>query len=178
MADTENGRCMLTDETADYTKEMDRHYCDSWSVHRWSLCVSWFVLMCQLIIIDFRMLATIFCVISARAVSQAWTGNRRTDSAATALFATLATRMFPLPWMITACFSASWQIALLSMTKYFAPTVHVTDLVWIISSQHFYLKRPYSIASLQYSSMPHNASLQINAEGYKSIQNQNWSLFA
>ena len=34
------------------------HYFDYWSVHRWSMCKSWFVLMCQLNIVLFGIFAT------------------------------------------------------------------------------------------------------------------------
>ena len=49
---------MLTVERADYTQEMDCHYFNSWSVHIWSVCKSWFVLMGQLNIVVFEIFAT------------------------------------------------------------------------------------------------------------------------
>ena len=49
---------MLTVERADYTQEMDCHYFNSWSVHRWSVCKSWLVLMCRLNIVVFGIFAT------------------------------------------------------------------------------------------------------------------------
>ena len=48
-------------------------------------------------------------VLSARAVGRAWTGNNRTDSPSNRFYASLATRMFPLPWIKTVFFSAFWQ---------------------------------------------------------------------
>ena len=49
---------MLTVERADYTQEMDCHYFNSWSVHRWTVCKSWLVLMGQLNIVVFGIFAT------------------------------------------------------------------------------------------------------------------------
>ena len=49
---------MLTVERADYTQEMDCHYFNSWSVHRWMVCKSWLVLMGQLNIVVFGIFAT------------------------------------------------------------------------------------------------------------------------
>ena len=49
---------MLTVERADYTQEMDYHYFNSWSVHRWSVCKSCLVLMGQLNIVVFEIFAT------------------------------------------------------------------------------------------------------------------------
>ena len=49
---------MLTVERADFPKGTDCHYVDSWSVHRWSVCKSWLVLMCQLNIVVFGIFAT------------------------------------------------------------------------------------------------------------------------
>ena len=49
---------MLTVERADYTQEVDCHYFNSWSVHRWSVCESWLVLMGQLNIVVFEIFAT------------------------------------------------------------------------------------------------------------------------
>ena len=46
-------------------------------------------------------------VFSARAVGRAWTGNSRTDS----FYASLATRMFPLPWIKTVFFFCILTIA-------------------------------------------------------------------
>ena len=48
-------------------------------------------------------------VLSARAVGRAWTGNSRTDSPSNRFYASLATRMFHLPWIKTVFFSAFWQ---------------------------------------------------------------------
>ena len=67
-------------------------------------------------------------VLSARAVGRAWTGNSQTDSPSNHFYASLATRMFPLPWIKTVCFlhsdnrttADSWQCC---------TTVHFTDLV-------------------------------------------------
>ena len=47
--------------------------------------------------------------LSARAVGRAWTGNSRTDSPSNQFYASLATRMFPFPWIKTVCLSAFWQ---------------------------------------------------------------------
>ena len=49
---------MLTVERADYTQEMDCHYFNSWSVHRWGVCKSLLVLMGQLNIVVFGTFAT------------------------------------------------------------------------------------------------------------------------
>ena len=49
---------MLTVERANYKQEMDCHYFNSWSVHSWSVCKSWFVLMCRLNIVVFGVFAT------------------------------------------------------------------------------------------------------------------------
>ena len=43
-------------------------------------------------------------VFSARAVGRAWTGNSRTDSPSNRFYASLATRMFPLPRIKTVFF--------------------------------------------------------------------------
>ena len=43
-------------------------------------------------------------VLSARAVGRAWTENSRTDSPSNRFHASLATRMFPLPWIKTVFF--------------------------------------------------------------------------
>ena len=51
---------MLTVERADYTQEMDCHYFNSWSVHRWSICKSWLVLTGQLNIVVFGIFAVSF----------------------------------------------------------------------------------------------------------------------
>ena len=48
-------------------------------------------------------------VLSARAVGRAWTGNSRTDSPSNRFYASLATRMFPFPWIKTVFISAFWQ---------------------------------------------------------------------
>ena len=48
-------------------------------------------------------------VLSARAVGRAWTGNSRTDRPSNRFYASLATRMFPLPWIKTVFCSAFWQ---------------------------------------------------------------------
>ena len=84
---------MLTVERADYTQEMDCHYFNSWSVHRWSVSKSWLVLMCRLNIVGFWNICNICRVLSARAVGRAWTGNSRTDSPSNRFYASLATRM-------------------------------------------------------------------------------------
>ena len=109
---------MLTVERADYTQEMDCHYFDSWSVHRWSVYKSWSVFMCQL-----------NTVVSARAVVWAWTGNSRTDSPSNRIFASLATRMFPHPWIKNAFFFCILTIAPLLMVENIALTVHFSDPV-------------------------------------------------
>ena len=101
---------MLTVERADYTQEMDCHYFNSWSVHRWSVCKSGLVLMGQLNIVVFEIFATFAVSFRlVRAVGRAWTGNSRTDSPSNRFYASLATRMFPLPWIKTVFFSAFWQ---------------------------------------------------------------------
>ena len=100
---------MLTVERAEYTQEMDCHYFNSWSVHRWSICKSWLVLMCQLNIVVFWNICNICRVLSARAVGRAWTGNSRNDSLSNRFYASLATRMLPLRWIKTVFLSAFWQ---------------------------------------------------------------------
>ena len=55
--DTESSRCECWQWT-DYLKEMDCHYFDSWSVHRWSMFESWSSLMCQSDIVDSRVFVT------------------------------------------------------------------------------------------------------------------------
>ena len=52
---------MLTVGRADYLQEMDCHCFNFWSVHRWRVCKSWLVLMCQLNIVVFRICATFAC---------------------------------------------------------------------------------------------------------------------
>ena len=96
---------MLTVERADYTQEMDCHFFNSWSVHRWSVVsIDVSVKHCS-----FWNICNICRVLSARAVARAWTGNSRTDSPSNHFYASLATRMFPLPWIKTVFFSAFWQ---------------------------------------------------------------------
>ena len=58
---------------------------------------------------SFWNICNICCVLSARAVVWAWTGNSRTDSPSNRIFSSLATRMFPHPWIKNAFFSAFWQ---------------------------------------------------------------------
>ena len=100
---------MLTVERADYTQEMDCHYFNSWSVHRRSVCKSWLVFMGQLNIVVFGIFATF--AVSFRLVLSVEhePGNSRTDSPSNHFYASLATRMFPLPWIKTVFFSAFWQ---------------------------------------------------------------------
>ena len=58
-------------------------------------------------------------VLSARAVVWAWTGNGRTDSPSNRIFASLANRMFPHPWIKKAVsFSASDNRATTDGWKY------------------------------------------------------------
>ena len=57
---------------------------------------------------SFWNICNICCVPSARAVGRAWTGNSW-NSPSNRFYASLATRMLPLPWIKTMCFSAFWQ---------------------------------------------------------------------
>ena len=72
-------------------------------------------------------------VLSARAVGRAWTGNSRTDSPSNRFYASLATRMFPLPWIKTVFFLHSDNRTTADSQKC-CTTVQVTDLV----SNRFY----------------------------------------
>ena len=110
---------MLTVERADYTQEMDCHYFNSWSVHRWSVCKSWLVLMGQLNIVVFEIFATI--AVSFRLVLSA-------DSPSNRFYASLATRMFPLPW-IKLCFFLHSDNRTTAESWKCCTTVHFTDLV-------------------------------------------------
>ena len=67
-------------------------------------------------------------VLSAHAVVWAWTGNGRTDSPRNRFFASLATRMFPHPWLKKAFFYIL-TIAPLLMVENIALAVHFTDPV-------------------------------------------------
>ena len=49
---------MLTVERADHTQGMDCQYFNSWSLDSWSVCRSWLILMCQLNIVVFGIVAT------------------------------------------------------------------------------------------------------------------------
>ena len=111
---------MLTVERADYTQEMDCHYFNSWSVHRWIVYKSWLVLMGQLNIVVLEYLQHLPCL-SARAVGRAWTGNSRTDSPSNRFYASLATRMFPLLWIKTVFFFCILTIAPLLIVENVAP---------------------------------------------------------
>ena len=68
-------------------------------------------------------------VLSARAVVWAWTGNGRTDSPSNRFFASLATRMFPHPWIKKMRFFCILTIAPLLMVENIALIVHFTDPV-------------------------------------------------
>ena len=67
-------------------------------------------------------------VLSARAVSRAWTGNSRTDSPSNRFYESLATRMFPLRWIKTVFFLHSDNRTTADSQK-FCTTVQFTDLV-------------------------------------------------
>ena len=96
---------MLSVESADYTQEMDCHYFNSWSVHRWSVCKSWLVLMCRLNIVVFGIFATF--AVSFRLVLSV--EHEPEIAGPTAPATSLATRMFPLPWIKTVFVSPFWQ---------------------------------------------------------------------
>ena len=86
-------------------------------------------------------------VLSARAVGSAWTGNSRTDSPSNRFYASLATRMFPLPWIKTVCFFLHSDNCTTADSWKCCTTVHFTDLVsnryqptiFLIHSDHFRL---------------------------------------
>ena len=106
---------MLTAERAGYTQEMDCHYFNSWSVHRWSICKSCLVLMCRLNIVVFGIFATF-------GVSWAWTGKSRADYPSNRFYFSLATRIFPILWIKTVfCYCILTNARLL--------IVQFTDLV-------------------------------------------------
>ena len=88
---------LLTVERADYTQEMDCHYFNSWSVHTWSVCKSWLVLMGQLSIVVLGIFATF--AVSFRLVLSVEHEPEIAgpDSPSNRFYASLATRMFPLP---------------------------------------------------------------------------------
>ena len=67
-------------------------------------------------------------VLSARAVGRAWTGNSRTDSPSNHFYASLATRMFPLPWIKTVFFCILTVAPLL-----------IVDNCFLIIDDHFRL---------------------------------------
>ena len=106
---------MWTVERVDFTQERDCHYLNSWSVDRWTVCRSWLVLMSQLNIVVFGIFAT-FSV--ARAVGRT---NSCTDSPSNRVYASLATRMFPLPWTKTVFFFCFLTIAPLLIVQNVAP---------------------------------------------------------
>ena len=116
---------MLTVERADYTQEMNCHYFNSWSVHWLQIMVS---IDGSLKHCCFWNICNICRVLSARAVGRAWTGNSRTDSPSNRFYASLATRMFPLPWIKTVFFMHFDNRATADSWKC-CTTVHFTDLV-------------------------------------------------
>ena len=130
-------------------------------------------------------------VLSARAVGRAWTGNSRTDSPSNRFYASLATRMFPLPWIKTVFFSAFWQIV--SSQLFFN---HWWPLSFVLQHSsmpadnqlgahgdmwsHCFPEGIVNAASpnhLWFQCLGHNADLQINYNGSKLIQNWNCPIF-
>ena len=77
---------------------------------------------------SFGNICNICRVLSARAVGRAWTGNSRTDSPSNRFYASLATRMFPLPWIKTVFFLHSDNRTTADSLKCYT-TIHFTDLV-------------------------------------------------
>ena len=77
---------------------------------------------------SFWNICSICRVLSARAVGPAWTRNSRTDSPSNRFYASLATRMFPLPWIKTVFFLHSDNRTTADGWKC-CTTVHFTDLV-------------------------------------------------
>ena len=67
---------------------------------------------------SFWKICNICCVLSAHAVVWAWTWNGRTDIPSNRFFASLATRMFPHPWLKKAFFLHSDNRATADGWKY------------------------------------------------------------
>ena len=120
---------MLTVERADYTQEMDCHYFNSWSVHRWSVSKSWLVLMCRLNIVVFGIFATF--AVSFRLVLSVEHEPEiaGTDSPSNRFYASLATRMFPLPWIKTVVFFLNSDNRTTADSQKCCTTIQFTDLV-------------------------------------------------
>ena len=113
-------------------------------------------------------------VLSARAVGRAWTGNSRTDSPSNHFYASLATRMFPLPWIKTV-FILHSDNRTTADSWLCCTTVHFTDLV-----SHCFLEGIVNAASpnhLWFQCLRHDADLQINSNGSKLILNWNCPIF-
>ena len=104
---------------------------------------------------SFWNICNIYRVLSARAVGRAWTGNSRTDSPSNRFYASLATRMFPLPWIKTVFFFCILTIAPLLIVENVAPLFILLIYCHLVSSQLFFNHWwPLSFALLQPSSMP------------------------
>ena len=112
---------MLTVERADYTQEMDCHYFNSWSVHRWSVCKSWLVLMGQLNIVVFGIFALF--TVSFRLVLSV---EHEPEIAGPTAPATASTRHWQ-PWIKTVFFLHSDNRTTADSWKC-CTTVHFTDL--------------------------------------------------
>ena len=102
--------------------KMGCYYFYCWSVHRWFVCKSWLVLMCQL--------------------------NRPSNR----FYASLATRMVPLPWIKTVCFSENCTIA--DGSKFCTHLLFNLSTVKSLPTNYFCPQRSLPFALLQHSSMP------------------------
>ena len=120
---------MLTVERADYMQEMDCHYLNSWSVHRWSVSKSWLVLMCRLNIVVFGIFATF--AVSFRLVLSV---EHEPEIAGPTAPATASTRhwqpeWFPLPWIKTVVFFLNSDNRTTVDSQKCCTTIQFTDLV-------------------------------------------------
>ena len=99
---------------------------------------------------------------SARAVGRVWTGNSWTGSPINRFYASLATRMFPLPWIKTMCFSAFWQSldcwkCCTHRSFYWSSVNRWQPTIFIIHSDHFRLHF-YNIRQCQLTIKNHHQS--------------------
>ena len=99
---------MLTVTGADYRQEMNYHYFESWSVHKWNVRKSWLVLVCQLNIVVFGLFATF--AVSIRLVLSV---ENEPEIAGPTAPATASTRHLQPECSTsvnkTVCFSTFWQ---------------------------------------------------------------------
>ena len=121
---------MLTVERADYTQEITGLSLLQFLVSTWMkrlqimVSIDGSVKHCS-----FWNICNICRVLSAHAVGRAWTGNSRTDSPSNRFYASLATRMFPLPWIKTVFFFLHSDNRTTADSWKCCTTVHFTDLV-------------------------------------------------